>query len=156
MPLPLLAHSPPYPFFGSAALQKGTLLTLPSLLQAQAILDGRDLPDAAALSDGSERALLQLDLSLLAGLSRALRARREAAGALELASAELRFETDEATGKPMKVITKQVSFSFRIKSKIASLWPIDIILLPSKLRLTNAELRLGTDREVVGDFHRNT
>jgi DIS3-like exonuclease 1 len=105
MTLPLLAHSLLRPL----SLQKGKVPTLSSLLQAQAILDGRDLPDAATLSAGSERDLLQLDLSLLAGLSRALRARREAAGALELASAELRFETDEATGKPMKVITKQVS-----------------------------------------------
>lgn len=108
MTLPLLTHSP----LCQLSLPKGEVPTLSSLLQAQAILDGRDLPDAATLSDGSERELLQLDLSLLAGLSRALRARREAAGALELASAELRFETDEATGKPMKVITKQASFYF--------------------------------------------
>ncbi|GIM17195.1 hypothetical protein Vretimale_19713, partial [Volvox reticuliferus] len=73
--------------------------------QAQDILDGR----AASLEDAlpSEHvAALRRSLVVLDELTSQLHARRVAAGALELASAELRFQVDPSSGAPCQVECK--------------------------------------------------
>ena len=61
--------------------------------EAQALLDGTTPPPggAAAAADAAERTALRADLRVLDAFADAMRAAREAAGALELASAEVRF-----------------------------------------------------------------
>ncbi|CAG9461938.1 unnamed protein product [Pedinophyceae sp. YPF-701] len=79
--------------------------------QAQDILDGSDAPTPAPGTDTVAPADLPVvrdSLHLLASVASKLRAGRVAAGALELASAELRFETvgPDRTGAPSAVRTK--------------------------------------------------
>ncbi|GLI59064.1 hypothetical protein VaNZ11_000895, partial [Volvox africanus] len=74
--------------------------------QAQDILDGR----SASLEDAlpSEHvAVLRRSFRVLDELTSQLRARRVASGALELASAELRFHVDPESGAPSQVESKQ-------------------------------------------------
>mmetsp|Transcript_1540 Transcript_1540/g.5654 ORF Transcript_1540/g.5654 Transcript_1540/m.5654 type:complete len:1159 (+) Transcript_1540:38-3514(+) len=75
--------------------------------QAQAMLDGKPPPDASpdALPPKEQR-LLKRDLELLDRFAAHRRAQRQRDGSLELASAELRFETS-ADGLPISLQEKQ-------------------------------------------------
>ena len=74
--------------------------------QAQAILDGVPPPKKAGdLNDATETRRVRDDLAVLAAFARRCNAARTARGAVELASAELRFETC-SDGVPRDVLTK--------------------------------------------------
>ena len=74
--------------------------------QAQAILDGKPPPtEADDLNDAAETRRVRADLAVLAAFARRRNAARTARGAVELASAELRFETS-SDGVPRDVLTK--------------------------------------------------
>ena len=78
------------PWSGRAVIRSRHQLTY---AEAQALLDGVTPPPcgAAAAADAAERAALRADLRVLDAFADRMRAAREAAGALELASAEVRF-----------------------------------------------------------------
>ncbi|EFJ50680.1 hypothetical protein VOLCADRAFT_88450 [Volvox carteri f. nagariensis] len=74
--------------------------------QAQDILDGRPASPGDELP-ADHVAVLRGALKVLDELTAQLRSRRVCCGALELASAELRFQTDPATGAPCQVESKK-------------------------------------------------
>ncbi|KAL2633824.1 hypothetical protein R1flu_005303 [Riccia fluitans] len=75
--------------------------------QAQAIVDGQNLPPGWEITGGREElAGLESDLLILASFSQIRRDMRKANGAVELISSELRFET-AANKEPVGVETKQ-------------------------------------------------
>ncbi|GBG61065.1 hypothetical protein CBR_g18657 [Chara braunii] len=75
--------------------------------QAQAILDGKELlPDQQLQGGKEEVARVRQDLLILSAVGERFKCRREAEGALELSSAELRFELDD-NNTPVRVFTKQ-------------------------------------------------
>ncbi|CAI7892933.1 unnamed protein product [Closterium sp. NIES-54] len=80
-----------------------------SYVQAQAIADGvHPLPAEHQLAGGQrEVARAKTCIATLTAFARELRRQRQRAGALELASAELRFEFDESRGTPKRVFCKQ-------------------------------------------------
>ncbi|CAI7832261.1 unnamed protein product, partial [Closterium sp. NIES-54] len=94
------------PWFGRTVIRSNHQL---SYMQAQAIADGvHPLPAEHQLAGGQrEVARAKTCIATLTAFARELRRQRQRAGALELASAELRFEFDESRGTPKRVFCKQ-------------------------------------------------
>ncbi|CAI5465907.1 unnamed protein product, partial [Closterium sp. Yama58-4] len=94
------------PWFGRTVIRSNHQL---SYAQAQAIADGvHPLPVEHQLPGGPrEEARAKTCIATLTAFARELRRQRQRAGALELASAELRFEFDESRGTPKRVFCKQ-------------------------------------------------
>jgi exosome complex exonuclease DIS3/RRP44/DIS3-like exonuclease 1 len=73
--------------------------------QAQAIYDRAPPPSLSDALDAGETAAVRADLDVVVGFATTMHAIRTRGGAVELASAELRFETT-SDGQPMEVLTK--------------------------------------------------
>ena len=73
--------------------------------QAQAIVDRAPPPKPEDAFDAAETAKIRADLDVVVGFAATMHARRTREGAVELASAELRFETT-SDGTPAEVLTK--------------------------------------------------
>ena len=97
------SKGPNSPWFGRTVIRSNHQL---NYYQAQAILDGVPPPTKADdLNDATETRRVRDDLAVLAAFARRCNAARTARGAVELASAELRFETC-SDGVPRDVLTK--------------------------------------------------
>ena len=88
--------------------------------QAQAIHDGQPLPhgDSSDTFDAVERELVRGDLQTLVAFANKTNAIRLAHGAVELESAELRFETDAQTKTPTEVLQKDEVPMMRVVAEL--------------------------------------
>ena len=88
--------------------------------QAQAIHDGQPLPhgDSNDTFDAVEREVVRRDLQTLAAFANKTNAIRLAHGAVELESAELRFETDAQTKTPTEVLQKDEVPMMRVVAEL--------------------------------------
>ena len=88
--------------------------------QAQAIHDGQPLPHGESNDtfDAVEREVVRRDLQTLAAFANKTNAIRLAHGAVELESAELRFETDAQTKTPTEVLQKDEVPMMRVVAEL--------------------------------------
>ncbi len=86
--------------------------------QAQAIYDDAPTPPGVVAFDDTETKAVREDLKTLVAFANRVNAVRVSRGAVELESAELRFETDAQTKSPTEVIHKQEVPMMRVVAEL--------------------------------------